>query len=258
MIAAGVVYVYVAYSAFAISRTLSNGVYRRQALGMAVVIVFLIILGESTDFNGTSGAVPTVDFVLGFLAFYAVFIGTYYWIDASIVAIRFTDPLYRDTFHWTRLRLVFWAYDIAALVFFLITGTLGIFQFSTAPDIVVAFILGPLVIMLFSGAVVLPVASHRSKDKVMKRHLDWFAVYVIAILGFIFVVSLNNFQTMLAATIGGYLLYRSVRSLVPLYTFRPESDKANAGPGSSSEQEPSRNIPGARRPSSRTPGQPAP
>ncbi|MDA4123093.1 MAG: hypothetical protein OK456_07945 [Thaumarchaeota archaeon] len=230
MIAAAAIYGYVAYSAFAISRTLSNGIYRRQAMGVAVVAIVILILGEGTGFNSASGPVSTVDFIAGFLSFYATFIGLYYWIDASIGAARLTDPLYRDTFHWTRLRLAFWAYDAVALVFFLAAGILGVFDFTTAPPIVLVFVLIPLAIMIFGGAVVLPIAARRSKDRLMKKHLNWFAVYVIVVLGFVFVVGGTPLQSLLVAAAGGYFLYRCVRSLVPLYKFKTVSKDADKAP----------------------------
>lgn len=230
IVALGLVYGYVAFAAIAISRTLSDRIYRSQALGMGGVTIIFAILIVGVTFVPTAPSRPIA--IAGFLTYYATFLGFYYWMDASIRAARLTDPLFRDTFHWSRLRIVFWVYDIGALVFFLIVGTLGIFSFAGAPPVVQLFVLGPLFIMIFSGVVVLPVGAHRSKDRELKRHLYWFAIYAAVVLGFVFVYGdftpgLINLETVIVAAAGGYLLYRSVTSLVPLYSFKKEAIHKN-------------------------------
>jgi hypothetical protein len=232
LIALALSYGYAAYSAIAISRTLSDRIYHSQALGMGVVtIIFAILIGGTTiGLPANSGPMA----VAGFLTYYATFIGFYYWIDASIRAARLTDPLFRDTFHWTLLRIVFWVYDIGALIFFVVAGTLGIFSLANAPPEVQLFVLGPLVIMIFSGVVVLPAGARRSKDRVLKRHLNWFAIYAVVVLGFVFIYGdftpgVTNLETIIVAAAGGYLLYRSAVSLVPLYSFKKEANQKDSG-----------------------------
>jgi hypothetical protein len=230
VVATAAIYGYVAYSAVAISRALSNNIYRRQALGMGVVSITIAVLGIGvTIFPSANSGIP---FVAGFLSYYAVFIGFYYWIDASIGAARLTDPLFRNTLYWTRLRLAFWAYDAAATIIFLILGSLGTVTYATASPLLTVFVIGPLIIMIFSGVVALPIAAHRSKDKVLKRHLNWFAVYAAVVLGFFFVwgsaiPGVTNLENLIAVALGGYLLYRCVGSLVPIYTFKNKVTQKN-------------------------------
>jgi len=225
VVAVAIVYGYVAFSAFAIGRTLSDRVYRRQAVGMGALTIIIAWLTAIITLGPTNSTNPVI-FIGAFLSYYATFVGFYYWIDASIRAARLTDPLVRDTLHWSRLRIVFWAYDIGATVVFLLVGLFYSVKYSTAPSWIVLLILGPLFIMLFSGVVALPIVSHRSKDKVLKKHLDWFGVYTIVVLAFVFIwggfVGATNLDSALVTAVGGYFLYRSTKSLVPLYAFRDE------------------------------------
>jgi hypothetical protein len=224
-------YGFVAYSAVAIGRALSDRVYRRQAIGLASVTMLLILLDVFSTIYPPGSNDSQLFFVLGFSLFYAVFIGTYYWIDASIRAARVTDPLNRDTWHWSKLRLAFWGYDIGAFFFFLIAGLLFGVAFSNGPPIFVVFLLGPLFIMVFSGVVALPVAAHRSKDRILKKNLDWFGVYVIVVLSFEFLwssfVNATNLEALIVEVVGGYFLYRSAKSLAPLYSFAKETATPN-------------------------------
>jgi hypothetical protein len=167
----------------------------------------------------------------GFATYYVTFIGTYYWIDSSIRAARLTDPLLRDTLRWKVLRIAFWGYDAVATVVFFTAAVSGVnLGAGTAQGpqgIVLIALIGPLFIMGFSGLVALPLASHRSKDRILKRHLDWFAAFAVVFFAVDFVISpppgvyLVLGSVVIAAS--GYFLYRSARSLVPLYRFATEN-----------------------------------
>ncbi len=222
------IYGYIAFSAFAIGRSLYDRIHRRQAIGIALVIILGDVLNSLVDLGPNANSGPI--FVGGFLLYYITFMGFYYWIDTSIRAARLTDPLLRDTFRWSKLRLIFWAYDVGATVFFLYAGVFYGITYETASPAILVFLLGPLFIMMFSGAVVLPIAARRSKDRVLRKHLDWFGVYAIVILGFVFLwggfVNATNLDDDVVMIIGGYLLYRCVRSLAPLYSFPKEKATA--------------------------------
>ena len=154
---------------------------------------------------------------------FAILIGFYYYIDASIMATRPTDPLFRDTLHWTRVRLAFWVYDIGAAIVFPIAAAVNSYEYANGgvPALLQAGI--PLLIVIFSGAVVLPIAIGRSKDKVLKRQLTWFAVYMIWIVflavGGILIPNAPVVVDLVIFLAGAYPLYRSATSLVPLYSF---------------------------------------
>ena len=159
---------------------------------------------------------------------FAIFIGFYYYIDASIRAARLTDPLFRDTLHWTRVRAAFWAYVIGATIVFPIAAAVGIYNYENG-GIAAFFQAGvPALIIAFSGLVALPLAIRRSKDKVLKRQLSWFAAYmmwlVLLLVGALSYVP--DVVSLLIFLAGTYPLYRSATSLVPLYKFDKEPEKS--------------------------------
>jgi hypothetical protein len=85
----------------------------------------------------------------------------------------------------------------------------------------------PFSIIVFSGVVVLPIAIRRSKDKLLKRQLTWFAVYL---MWFVFLIVVGDFLPSAPEVValavflaGAYPLYRSATSLVPLYKFSPDA-----------------------------------
>lgn len=231
------IYGYVAFSALAIGRTLPVRLYRRQAIGMGLVTIILVVdligstLSAQTKFVG-----PIPIQVMG--DFYSIFIGIFYWIDASVRAARLTDPLLRDTLHWSRLRIAFWAYDLLVTAVFIPLVLAGQINPAGGLALVAAF-LSPGFILSFAGIVVLPIASHRSKDKIFRKHLNWFGLFVVVALavvlggGLISVVlppltgSQSNLVEFPFVAFAGYFLYRSARSLVPLYMFAAETVSRN-------------------------------
>ena len=226
-----IVYGLVSYSALAMSRTLSNRAYRNQALGLAAIAIIIVIFLIGVDFGPPSiqGKEPGTGLTYAILylgTWMAIDLGFYYYVDASIVAARVTDPLFRDTLRWTRVRVGFWAYDISVASVFSITAAVGSYSYGTGPALVRFLISLPIAIFLFSGAVVLPIAAKRSKDRVLRRQLNWFVAYTISLLlGFI----LSGYEPVIVLILlvaGGYLLYRSVNSLVPLYSFETSRSPA--------------------------------
>jgi hypothetical protein len=217
-----------AYSAFMIRRRLSGELYRRQSFGIGLVAVlfgmFAILL--------TLGSFL---YILFFILLWIIFWGILYWIDSSIRAARFTDPLFRDTFSWTRLRVLLWIYSvggplIVVAIFLVSAGLLPAgFNFILANETVFfALALAPAFVTFFSGFVVFPIEAMRSGDKFLKRHFEWFAIYV-SVLFVLFLFSGTTTETPFDLVQGvvlapaGYLLYRSARSLVPIYSFKAES-----------------------------------
>jgi hypothetical protein len=221
---------YVAYTAIAISRTLSNRVYRNQALGLAAVAMILVIVVIWGTLSFSSNYILTdIENAIQLLGtWFAFFIGFYYFIDASIRAARLTDPLFRDTLHWTRVRLAFWVYDIGAAILFTIAAAVGSYGYGNGGSTAAFFQADiPLLITLYSGAVVLPMAIRRSKDKILKRQLSWFAIWMACLVIFIIGPSLVPNAPIVAGLVvflaGAYPLYRSATALVPLYRFEISS-----------------------------------
>jgi len=226
-----IAYAYVAYTAIAISRALSNRVYRNQALGVAAVSIIIVELSLWSVFGPNYVVTGIADAVQLLGVWFAFFIGFYYYIDASIGAARPTDPLFRDTFHWTRVRLALWAYIVGAAIVFSLAAAVDKYNYGTGGTTPAFFQAGiPTLIVIFSGAVVLPIAISRSKDKVLRRQLSWFATYMIwlilLVVGPFFISNAPNVAVLVVFLVGAYPLYRSATSLVPLYEFSKEPGKS--------------------------------
>ena len=204
------VFVYAAYWAFDIRKALAVPVYRRQALGIGLVSLGFALLVPSITGN-FSLPQPLLQVPILIL---------FFWIDVTVLAARRSDPLVRDILQWRRVRIVLWALEIIAIVIgeSLIVLTGQLFSNSINP---VYWIL-PTFITFTAGAVYLPFSALRSKDNTFRKHLGWFGLFLIVLLvGTISSVSfafsdITFVLLIVTFIIGGYCLYRGVRSLVPL------------------------------------------
>ncbi len=215
-------YLYAAYWAFNIRRALAVGIYRRQALGIGLVAASFMPLLVSSLLN----LVPAGFYLV---PLFAAFMILFYWIDASALAARVSDPLFRDTLHWSKLRILLWALNtitvgsaLSVILYVWVSGNTGFF--SPIPAAIGYFIVGtPEFVTIISGAVFLPIIAQRSKDMTLRKHFRWFGLFVAFVfllfpLGSLtandpFLMTLSFFVALLW---GGYCLYKSARSLVPL------------------------------------------
>lgn len=226
------IFAYAAYWAFAIRKSLAVRVYRNQALGVGLIALGPIAFSLELLALG-SPAVPTPPLI--FAVYLATGFGltllTFYWIDASVLAARRGDPLLRNTFHWTRLRFLLWtliiAGEVAVVIVFVLGGSLNFFYPFSGQAVSNLWLL-PTLVTAISGVVVVPTIAFRSRDAVFRTHLRWFALFegtvliliAASALGIVLITSISasgssliEFASLLA---GGYFLYRSARSLVPL------------------------------------------
>ncbi len=217
-------YGYAAYWALNIRRALAVRLYRNQALGIALVA----LSWASAFFIGIEVPVDGLFFVPAFSALLIMF----YWIDASVLAARRSDPLLRDTLHWTQLRFLVWALNIGPLAIF---SSVFLYLFLlNAPlesvlDPSLALIGGilvytPVLATSISGAIFLPISARKSKNMSLSKHLKWFGLFLLVFaFGFTVVAPFASNDPVLgpvgfgvALLVGGYCLYRSARSLAPL------------------------------------------
>jgi hypothetical protein len=226
-------YAYVAYSALAIRRTIASALYRRHAIG--VCLVAAVFAGEQL-----TGLTQTEGGLLGLLEgyyFFAFAIILLYWVDTSILAARSSDPLYRDTFHWSRLRILIWGITVFSIAFVTIESMISPNGPSSTPPVflVIAFTIlffFPIYSTVISGVVVMPIAARRSRDLTFRRHIEWFFVFLaiqLVLAGIIgqAVSSPEGSDTSsiidgVGLLLGLYPLYKSARTLVPLYRFSDE------------------------------------
>jgi hypothetical protein len=230
-------YGYTVYATIAIRLKIAGGVYRKQALGLALVATFYCLNAITPNYTGT-----TLDALafFGALAFPLAFIMIFYWVDSSMGAARLADPLLRDTLHWSRLRLLIWAVNISATVIpvsytvYLQLATGGIP--ATPPLFLLIIFLTPAYLSVGSGAIVLLMEVRRIADGTLRQHLKWFGVFLVFIflLGGLIGNGLGTYSIQLGNIVGGasnavasVFLYRSARSLIPIYSMPAKSAKAS-------------------------------
>jgi hypothetical protein len=233
------IFAYVSYWAFSIRQTLNEGLFRNQALGIGLVALGAYTLLISTAVFNDAPIIAGVT--------------TFFWIDASVLAARRSDPRWRNTFHWTGVRIPVWILIMIGLVAF---STQTLFpnegsQITFAGGQAVLFsAVGPFII----GAMMLPIVARRSKDMSFRHHLGWFGRYA-ALLFFLFVNlfiglflmsgSVQNDYLIVSQTLiltgAGYCLYRSAKSLVPLSVISPigPAKKINQSEGKTQGRKPS-------------------
>ncbi|MDA4127663.1 MAG: hypothetical protein OK452_10775 [Thaumarchaeota archaeon] len=226
-------YGYVTYAALAIRRTIAGGVYRKQALGLALVAV-LYALNATTSYY--SSLTLDIYSLLGFLSFPLAFVMIFYWVDKSALAARLTDPLLRDTLHWSKVRYLIWTINISAVIisfaYTVYIGQLVLGSLSTNPPLFLLVIfLSPAYLSVSSGAVVLFVAVRRTADRTLKKHLEWFGFYLVFIFVLgglvgnglsIYSVEWSNLFGGAANAAGAFFLYKSAKSLIHIYSFSDE------------------------------------
>jgi hypothetical protein len=222
-IAALLVLSYGTYWALEIRRALAVRLYRSQALGIGLIAVSVglaqLYYTGSIFFDWP----PELSFAsILFFSFTLL-----YWTNSSVRAARQSDPLLRDAFRWTRVRFLLLALIVATVAYDsanILYNVLNSRPITAAATgfLAVTFEI-PVLVPIIAAAFVLPVVGFRSRDPVLRRHLLWFGLFAVFLLAFIEVLS-SAFADPLEAVliqdlgllIGGYCLYRSARSLVPL------------------------------------------
>jgi hypothetical protein len=214
---------YAAYWSFGLRKALRVKAYSRQMLIIGTysiygtVLFYLFYIVYFLAPNLLNSPVATIQEAL----YLPLPLLTFAWVDSSIRVGRRSDPLLRDSFHWSKLRLLLWP-----LIFLTL---LGYFAQGELSDIGLAS-------YVIIGISVVPIwmTSRRSGDPYYRRSLEWFgfavALLVIQNLGFSPLISTSGigivysptaFIWSLFANLGivpalFYGIYKCARSLVPL------------------------------------------
>ena len=208
-----VLFSYAAYWAFTIRRVLVAQLYRRQALwagGMGAFFAALYTFVTLT-FDSNPGDL-WVKIIGG--AFVSIgFIVIFFWLDSTIRVAQRSDPLLRDTLHWSKLRYFVGLITVGATI-----SALATLIYSDMP------FLPPIGGSLFLGGAALLVSAKRSGDPTFRKHLKWLGLAITLLFfgGELWTpVSKLNSDLVPAVPYAGfaiaaYCLYRSARSLVPL------------------------------------------
>ena len=221
---------YAAYWSFDLRRALKVRAYSRQMLlvgsftiyGVVLLALFYLVYFIAPNLQNSP--------ILGFQSALYIFLPPiiFAWLDSSLRVGRRSDPLLRDSFRWSKLRMVLWPLLLLSLIGYLVQGNLSV--------------IGLLSYVILAVSVVpLIVTARRSGDRYYRRSLEWFGVALAAIVtqnigfatlvqglgtgivyspsGFIWAI-LANFVDVPIVFYGAYLC---ARSLVPLNRISLES-----------------------------------
>jgi len=226
------IYLYAGFWAFSIRHALAVRLYRRQAFGIGFVVLALYATFAIFDSVSSSASLQLSSLSTN-TSFYFLFFVMFYWLDTSILATRRSDPLLRDTLHWSKIRIPLWTANgitWGTVLFLLgyseITGNVSMLNQLDTGNLN-NFLLGveynfPIVVLI-CGVILLPALALRSKwDRTLQRHFLWFAPTYAGLL-FLFFASnslptgfVSSVITVVIFVAMGYTLYRSAKSLVPL------------------------------------------
>jgi hypothetical protein len=229
---AELVFVLPVYWSLSIRHALAVGLYRRQALGLVLIS---IVIGLSSlpilPSTGTAAIVLSAAGLLTLVIDIGFMLGLLYFIDATMLASRRSDPLLRDTAHWSKVRIVVWAWEffnvafiIAVFAYMAVTGDVSISSqivnygnFTYIPSLIYNL---AWFVPVFGSVVILP-AAVRARDPRFRKHLEWLALLVVVGILLVIASSLTSAtQYLLVVLIGNvalaYLIYRSATALVPI------------------------------------------
>ena len=221
------IWLYAAYWGFNVRRALAMKLYRNQALGIGLIAIALIPDAIAHALVGFGGRQYLVTFSV-IEAFVALV--NFYFIDASVLVGRRSDPLLRDTLHWGTVRLFVWPAVVAVLAGLI--SFAAYFQTTNVPlSLQTSGLFGALfgLTWLSVAVIVLPITAYRSKDPRLHLHFAWYALYVgLGYLPALFgngaiVIStlVNGALLSVGLLFWGYALYKSARALVPLNRISP-------------------------------------
>jgi len=180
------VFLYAAYWALDIRRGLATHLFRRQALGLALVALGF---GSGSFTSGTlieatrgGGFAGDIGFLLG--VFFNPLV-IFYWIDSTVLASRRADPLGREVLHWTQVRKVCWTLMVGAPLLLLsivaYARLIGVKVAEVSATILVMLsILTPFIVVAGVGVVFLLVIIRRARDRAFRSHVFWFLLFVAA------------------------------------------------------------------------------
>ncbi|HZB79698.1 MAG TPA: hypothetical protein VE264_00305 [Nitrososphaera sp.] len=203
--------------------------YRNRALWVGAVGMFFALLVLSTILIGTFASTNRflILFQFGLTNFGAILV--FGWIDSNVRVARRSDPLRRNTLHWTKLRIFIWAILTIALVGGLFSAFVGDINYLSSPaGLGGAFLDSPFTPAAAFGIVALAVSHRRINDVTLKRHIKWLVFFVLILL---FATRLLEYSSSLFSTVGfvailllacgAYFLYIAARSLSQLDHLKP-------------------------------------
>ncbi len=223
----GAIFSYGAYWALTIRKALMSYLYRRQALWVGGVAIYFV---AQSVFVALAILYDATGFYVNLLAAAFIAVGSaaiFVWIDSTVLVARRSDPLQRDTLHWSKLRY-FIGISQATGNFFNILFNVIFASSSGSSYQLLGYpsLLGYIGTILLLGAIALLVSARRSGDLTLRGHLKWFGLgaallWITGQAGSPWAKAggdsiLLPIVTYSLFAIAAYCLYRSAKSLVPL------------------------------------------
>jgi hypothetical protein len=217
------VFIYTAYWSLAIRNALAVKLYRRRGLWVGAIatyfVVFFLFIASSRVLGLDD---PTyLRYAAGILAYFGA-LTFFFWIDSTIRVARRSDPLRRDSLHWSRLRWFFGFLIFVGTFFALLFNPTSVTYVQATP------LYGPTGGIILIGGIALLRSASRSADLSLRKHLKWFGIFALltwattVVEGEIFANHLVPDQAILQTVsyslflVSAYSLYRCARSLAPL------------------------------------------
>jgi len=215
-------YCYAIYWALDTRKALAVRVYRSQALATGL-LALMVWLSYTSIFELSGSPNEQLSQGVTVFAFAALLLALFYFADITVKASRRSDPLLRDTLHWSKVRIPLWlaisvSYGILLVVvaYGTITNNLAILNAIGTGDFgnaVFNIDFNYLIYLPFVGVIPLVVVWFRAKwDRTLRRHFLWLIVALVMLFATTF-LTVGFILVFLAA---GYFLYRASRSLAPL------------------------------------------
>jgi hypothetical protein len=223
----GALFSYGAYWALTIRKALMSYLYRRQALWVGQVAIYFVaqsvFIALAIFYDATGFYVNLLAAAFIVIGFAAIFV----WIDSTVLVARRSDPLQRDTLHWSRLRYFIGIFSTIGLFFNIIFNV--VFANPSSSSFILLGsppLLGFIGLILLFGAIALLLSARRSGDMTLRRHLKWFGLgagllWVTGQIGAPWAKA--NGDSIIAPivtyslfAVAAYCFYRSAKSLVPL------------------------------------------
>lgn len=213
------------YSALSVRRILGVRLYRHQALGVGLIVIAmwlsLLFFSASGIFANNLYLSNGLMYVGGGFIFMTL-LATFYWIDSSVRSAMLSDPMVRDPLRWRQVRLILWPTILTsvALIVLLLTFFPNSFQNASFGLLYPIAIFG----VFLSGAIFVPVYARKSGDRTLRIHLQWFGLFLVSVLGSVVLSGLSAAFTAAGFAAASFCLYRSARTLVPIFHFSDETN----------------------------------
>lgn len=221
------IFLFGAFRAVQIGRSLVSPVYRNRAFWIAAVMAYTVVLTVLTFVPiYSSPEITIIGAILNALPFAVLIAFVFAFVDSTIMAAMEMDFFHRDTLGWKRIRKpafivlllsIAWGFPASNL-----TGNDSVWVMAGNYQVVVV-VFG----LLTYSVAALVVSSRRTSDKTMKRFLKFLgaglACFLLALATvdstYAFLLLISDALTLATP----YFLYRSVMSLSPLTRIEEET-----------------------------------